>query len=696
LAGLPPSRICVLVLAIVLVLMPFSSVSTYSSISTVSSPPQTNSLSDHWVSSWNCFRDELNQSDQDYNNCWMDNAGKILISSEITGDATDAARSLGFIESYLSNGSYYLPELRVNGTSPFTVSKSPDTLSNNIIELSGNNASVSHYDQLAIGTSYTGPINLGYLGADRVCFRFGSGCNTTASISSQVFQIPKGFSKRSLFEFQGLEYYMYLNATMAESNPFANVSIQLEPLNSSSAGVQYVYLQVFNSTAMNPFYAADLYNPNGSFNRTLPFNDSDSLNQGGYLLSYSNATNVFTTNDTNPQKVTGQDAVAIKFSNQSIYTWEHWANDFTGYNRSWFGLGFDAEQNVTAGSLSKPIYAQVYPILDFDYHLANDTIRYIATSGVPNVAVSPPVDFGAISYGLALAANKSASNATLSALARGYWNYYYETYNQSDVGTPYARSINLLSLAGFKLYGCNSTVENFTRRFLGSTSGGAIEEFGWGVAALYQLKNCTENPADIQLYDSFVNSFGTSNSHYILLDYSDSKTELKPNETFGFGEAASGLMLGGVPYNDPVVLGAMSAVYQSNQTGLVQIEPYVRDLANTETLPAYMLSTFLFQEEMRNETGYWVTSISNANITSIDYSNGTLLIGIKGNNGSILIASNSGVRNFTADGYSVINIQQGITTSSSLFDLVYVLIAVTVILSVSLALLVRRGKKKET
>jgi hypothetical protein len=691
---LPPNRTLVLVfVVVVLVLFPSSSVSTFSSIS--ASGQQTNSLADHWVPSWNCFRDELNPSDQDYNNCWMDNAGKILISSEFTGDATDAARSLDFIESYLSSsGNYYLPELKVNSTSPLAVSNSPDTLSNNIIELSGNNSSPTHYDQLAIGASYTGQINLGYLGADRACFHFGSSCNITASISSQVFEIPNGFSKRSLFEFQSSMYYLYLNATIAQSNPFANVSIQMEPLNSSSPGVEYVYLQAFNSTIANPFYGGDLYNQNGSFNQTIPFRNSGPLNQGGYLLSYSNATNVFTS--VNNARVTGQDAVAIKFSNQGIYSWEHWANDYTGYNRSWFGLGFNVEQNVTAGSLSKPIYAQVYPILDFDYHLANDTIHYIATTSDPNIAVSPPVDFGAISYGLALAANKSAGNATLDALAKGYWNYYYDRYNQSATYTPYARSINLLSLAGFKLYGCNSTVENFTRRFLGKTSGGAIEEFGWGVAALYQLKNCTGKSTDIQLYQSFVNAFGTSNSHYILLDYNGT-TDLNPTETFHFGEAAAGLMLGGVPYNDPVVLGAMSAVYQSNQTGVVQIEPYVRDLANTETLPAYLLSTFLFQGEMRNETGYWITSISNANVTSIDYSNGTLLIGVKANdNGSISIASNSGVRAFPVDGYSVLNIQKGTAPNDSTFrlDVIYVMIGVIVVLSVSLAFLVWTRKRR--
>ncbi|HKW04434.1 MAG TPA: hypothetical protein VJN71_03960, partial [Nitrososphaerales archaeon] len=260
------------------------------------------------------------------------------------------------------------------------------------------------------------------------------------------------------------------------------------------------------------------------------------------------------------------------------------------------------------------------------------------------VAVSPPVGFGFVSYGLAL---EAASNVTLRALAEGFWNYYYAAYENSEYGTPYARSLNLLTLAGFKLYGCNSTVETFARNYLGNTSGGSIEEYGWGAAALYALKQCTGNQNDADLYDSFVNSFGTSESRIILLSTNSGKTDLQPEYTFQFGETASGLMLGGLPYSSPIVIGAMNAVLQSNQSGTLLNQPFFGDFANTETLPAYMLSMSLFQGEMRNQTGLWITSLTNGNITSIDYANGTLLIGIEGYNSSVSINGPTGIKTFS-------------------------------------------------
>ena len=131
------------------------------------------------------------------------------------------------------------------------------------------------------------------------------------------------------------------------------------------------------------------------------------------------------------------------------------------------------------------------------------------------------------------------------------------------------------------------------------------------------------------------------------------RSDFNPSYSFQFGEAASGLMLGGIPYNDPIVLEGMDAVYQSNVSGTLLNQPYHGDLANTETIPAYMLSTSLFQSEMRNETGgYWISGIQNANVTSVDYYKGTLLIGAFGRNGSIEISSSNGTSNIVLGGIS--------------------------------------------
>jgi hypothetical protein len=642
-------------------------------------------LSSHWLASNNCYRDELNRSDVDYNNCWMDNAGKILVMSAFTGDSIDGNRSLGFIERYLSSGPpnyYYLPELAmINGdvTPPTQTGTSSISVSNGLVELTASNTTASHFDELAVGTSYTGNTNLAYIGGDRIWINSSNFVGANSSNSSSVFSISNGFSKRSLFQLpaSGISYYVYVNATLKPSVPFANVSIQLEPIGSSPAKfVEYLFLQAFNTTSTNPFYSGSLYySNNGSYYESMGYREAQGINPsfgggvGGILLAYSNATNIFST-PTGNADVRGQDALAIKFGDDQIYDWEHWSND-SPFNHSWFGPGYLAPQNVAGNSLSSPLFSEFYPILHFDYHLANETAIYVASSSRPaGVAVSPPVGFGFISYGLALEASLNPSNTTLNSLARGFWNYYYSAYadESSNYGTPYARSINLLALAGFKLYDCNSTVENFARNFIGNTSGSSVEEYGWGTAALYELKSCTGNSGDLDLYNSFVNSFGSSNMSFIQLsDGLRGRMDLNPEFTFQFAEAGVGLMLGGIPYNDSVVTRAMDAVFQSNVSGTILNSPYSGDLANTETIPAYTLSTWLFQNEMRNDTGYWITAISNANITSIDFfANGTLLVGVYGKDGSISLMDNSSSQLRTIsgiNGYQVYEI--GLNTSSS-------------------------------
>ena len=204
------------------------------------------------------------------------------------------------------------------------------------------------------------------------------------------------------------------------------------------------------------------------------------------MLSYSGNASVVSTAQSNGL-LSGQDAVAVRFGNQSIYDYEHWAND-APFGHSWFGPGYlGPSSNVPEGQLTQPIYAQVYPILDFDYRLANETVKYI-TSNPSNTAVSPPVGFGFDALGLALYAQ---NNTQYLGEARAFWNYYYSAYSGSNPSSAYARALNTFALAGFELYGCNSTVENFTRTFLGNTSGASIEEFAWGTAALYQLQRCT-------------------------------------------------------------------------------------------------------------------------------------------------------------------------------------------------------------
>jgi hypothetical protein len=291
----------------------------------------------------------------------------------------------------------------------------------------------------------------------------------------------------------------------------------------------------------------------------------------------------------------------------------------------------------------------------------NDTATYIVSNPV-NVAISPPVSFGFISYGLALEATANPQNTTLKSLARRYWNYYYSRYNGSDYGTPYARSINVFALAGLTLYGNNSTVEDFTRQFINNTSGDSIEEYAWAIAALHQLYEFTNSSADYSLYESFVGSLSAGGPDFMALVQSSTKNQPNPEWTFEFGETASGLMLGGVPFNYPTVLSAMNAVYQSDVNGTICNRPYGGDEANTETLPAYILSTWLFKGEMKNETGYWITGLENANMTAIVYSNKTLMIQAVGNTGSNLrIANETGSYIYPVQGFETISITESPT-----------------------------------
>ena len=605
---------------------------------TATTPTPQEILALHWVPGWG-YRDELNASDIDYQNFWTDNAGKILSMAMTTRDMTDASHALSFLESQglvsasSSSSSYYLPEVLVN--SSILELQNNAMITNRIVQLVGNTTS-SGLQSLAIGNYYAGSTAMGYLGSDRILV---SG-KIYRSTSSTVAPISGGFSRRSLFETSNGDFYLYLNATLAAGKPYADVSIQVLPLNSSLSSSDLLYLQVFSSSGQ--FDNASLYGQDGSFVRQLAYNNGSPSAQNGLIIPYSEQFNVF-----------GEDSVAVSFNNSTatVNDFEHWYRNGAFDGLSWIGIAYDAPAN-SVGVLSQPINSKVYPLQHLDYHLVNDTARYIASNPV-NVAVTPPVGFGFISYGLALDAASNPQNAILASLARGYWNYYYERYDSSGPSNAYSRSTNLLAMAGLTLYGCNSTIEGFTRDFVGGNPGASIEEYGWAVAALHQLYNCTKSPGDLGLYQSVIGAFSSDPDHFISLSVSGASS---PAWTFQYGEAASGLMLAGVPFNSASVLVSMDAVYQSNVDGTVLNKPFHGDWANTETLPAYMLSTWLFESEMRNATGYWVSSLSNCNVTSLSYAGGTLNVAATGRNGALLLSNVEGSKSYAINGSEITQI----------------------------------------
>lgn len=197
------------------------------------------------------------------------------------------------------------------------------SISNRIVEITATNNSNSIFNQLAIGTSYPPNTNLAYIGADRVFFQNSSFGSAYQPNTSRVYEIPNGFSKQSSFEIFGNKFDVFTNATLASSDPFVNVSIQAEPISSTTipSDIKYVFLQIFNTTSTNPFYTGGLYASNGTLVEKLPYRGSSGLSNGGIMLSYSNDTSVFT-NEKNGMQL-GQDAVAVKFGNNSIDDYEH-------------------------------------------------------------------------------------------------------------------------------------------------------------------------------------------------------------------------------------------------------------------------------------------------------------------------------------------------------------------------------------
>lgn len=610
----------------------------FSSIQTVALTP-TNSISNHWLSQQSCYRDELNQSDTDYYNCWLDNTGKILTSSVLSGDSTDTRNSLLTLTKYgLNVTNSYLPEAIVNSSDV----SSSRLVTNRIAALQASNQS-STLEELAIGNYYEGEAILGYIGSDRL------DVNGTIyrSTNATVYQTSDGFVKRSLFTTPNASFYVYVNATVTPGNPYVDASIQVMPVKTFLNSSDFLYLQVFSNSGQ--FDNVSLYDGGGNYLRPLSYDNGSPSAQNGTIIAYSKQDNVFTEDSV---------AISINYTNSQVSDFEHWYQNPAFDNLSWFGIGYNSP-DVSSGNMSAPIYAKIYPIEHMDYRLINDTAKYIAEN-VKNTTVSPPVSFGFIAYGLALASQANPSNQTLASLARNYWSYYYSRYASSVYYTPYARSINTFALAGFTLYGCNNTVEQFTHDFLGNTSGGSIEESGWAVAATYHLQACSELASDRALYESFLQSFVASSQSFARVVVNNNF--VSPSATFQFGEAASGLMLGGVPYNSPIVLALMSAVFQSNVSGTVLNYPYIGDLANTETLPAYSLSTCLFNKGMQNETGYTIAGLNRVNVTLLDYTNGTLFIGADGNNGTITISHNNSSQSFVVNGGTVIQVPRVVST----------------------------------
>jgi hypothetical protein len=635
-------KILISVIIAVLCLSFFSVLKPSHALQVSPDPAGIAQLSPHWVSGWG-FRDELNPSDIDYQNFWTDNAGKILMESVMTNDTVDAGRAFGFIESHMTP-SHYLPEVLVNSSmiEP-TTSTGNLSLSNRIVLLGGSNKSQSELEQLSLGDYYAAPQLEGFLGAERIWY------NNSAhrANSSVVLALPNGFVKKALFSFNGLSFFTYLNVTMAIGDPYVNVSLQVQPMNSTFGTEDYVYIQVFAGSNENlkqySFENATIFDTNGNLNRTAPFHNATSQRSGGLVIAYSNRTSVL-----------DEDSVALRFNSTDLYDIEHWYQNGAFDGLSWVGLGYDVPATVGQGNLSAPVYAEVYPIEHMDYHFLSDTVKYIVSNPC-NVSVAPPVSFGFVAEGLALEAKLNPNNQTIQSLAKSYWNFYYSRYNSSIYNTPYARSINIFALAGLTLYGRNSTVENFTRRFISNTSGDTIYEYAWAVAALHQLYEWTNSTEDLSLCQSFLDSLSAGGPHFMALVQNSTKNQLNPEWTFEFGETASGLMLGNVSFNYPTVISAMNAVYQSNVNGMVRNKPYGGDEANTETLPAYILSTWLFENEMKKETGYWITGLENTNVTAIAYSNDTLLIQAVGNtNSNLTITNETSSHNYAVKGFETI------------------------------------------
>jgi hypothetical protein len=289
------------------------------------------------------------------------------------------------------------------------------------------------------------------------------------------------------------------------------------------------------------------------------------------------------------------------------------------------------------GELSAPVYANVYPIEHLDYRLLSDTAKYLMYDP-KGVAVAPPVSFGFVARGLALASNLDPANGTLRKLATGYWNFYYERYEGTQPSTAYARAVSVFAIAGFELYGGNVTVEHFAREFVEANRGDSIEESGWAMAALRTLYLYTGSDSDLQVLRSVNDSFVPGGSHYLEIEGSNNV----PDYTFQFAEAASGLLSAGSSYKNPSVLWAMNAVFASNSSGVLLNAPGHGDLANTETIPAYILSTWLFRNAMRSHTGYWIDWVQNANITAIDFRGGQLEVDVSGRNGSLALGTAAG------------------------------------------------------
>ncbi|MCL5068880.1 MAG: hypothetical protein M1368_11100 [Thaumarchaeota archaeon] len=310
-----------------------------------------------------CYRDEINRTDIDYNNCWTDNAGKILTMSAITGDATDAERALTFLESQGLASSYYLPETVISSSISEIQSSAATSITNGIVQLEGNNVSTG-LDTLAIGNYYAGNTMLGYLGSDRILV---SG-KIYRSTDSVVFPITDGFSKRSLFETSGGDFYLYVNATLGVGKPYANISIQVLPLNISLTSSDLLYLQVFSTSGQ--FDNASLYSSNGTFSRALIYNGGSPSTQSGLIIPYSDQYNVF-----------GQDSVAVSFNNSTsnVDDFEHWYRDAAFDGQSWIGIAYYAPVSLV-GKMSDPIFAKAYPLEHLDYHLVNDTAKYIGSN----------------------------------------------------------------------------------------------------------------------------------------------------------------------------------------------------------------------------------------------------------------------------------------------------------------------------
>ena len=345
-------------------------------------------------------------------------------------------------------------------------------------------------------------------------------------------------------------------------------------------------------------------------------------------------------------------ALIVKIANYSAIEELNYVHDLFGKTLRIVHL---IDETLQPGASSRRFVMYVTGLDKFQKDRVKDVAQIMrnVVDGLPgyiDVDISMPASWGISVYALAEYAQATGDQAVME-YAKKLWNYYYEDVKER-IFSVYFRSLYPHALAGLILDPKNSTYLDWARNVsdaimnlwqnMNSSSPAygslvnknykqALEEHGWAYALLTAMHKATGESIYRERANLIKNSIKYSNEwsnlKVYLLDY-DGKPYVEaagnPLHLFRATEMMYALAISGVPYNDPLMLTAVSMIWRFTREtprGLsISLDPPPE--SNTETQPMSAAAFGVWKALMQRAARGAYIQYSNSPIQSLRWVEG--------------------------------------------------------------------------